>query len=897
MVIINDEEGILSHYGILRKSGRYPWGSGGDVPQRSKSFLDIVDQHKKDGWTEKQICEAYSNDDYKMTVIQLRAMRTIAGAEWKASQIAQVQAMKERGWGPTEISKRMGIPEPTVRSYLKPGADDKKNKIYATSEMLREEVKRAGGILDISKGTENHLGVTKEKKDAAVAMLVEEGYVISYVKIPQLGFRGSQGTTQKVLALPGTTRSEIYARRGDIETIKKMSPDHGESWYGIKPPISINSNRVKIINAEDGGNLADGVIYVRPGVPELSMNGKNYAQVRIMVDNTHYIKGMAIYKDDLPKGVDLVVNSAKSKADAPTTLSALKKIKDDPADPFGTAVDQVRDKDGKVTSAMNLVNEEGDWAKWSNTISSQVLSKQNPALAKQQLNMTMERRLSEYSEISSLTNLTVRRRLLEDFASTTDSAAVHLKAAALPGQRWHVILPVNSLKDDEIFAPNYNNGERVAVIRYPHGGTFEIPDLKVNNKNAEARRIVGPASQDAVGFNPSVAARLSGADFDGDTVLVIRNNHRTLKIDPPLKDLEGFDPKTAYPKYPGMKVLTPKRKQQEMGNVTNLITDMQIKGASHAEIARAVKHSMVVIDAEKHELNYKQSAIDNGIRGLKDKYQAGQDGSRAASTLISRSSASIRVPERLPSRSKEGGPVNKETGKLQFTPTNATYIDKKTGKVMLRTTKSKQGAETDDAHTLSSGTPMEKIYADHANRLKALANQARRDAVNTPRAEWSPSAKETYAKEVASLNAKHDLALRNAPLERRAQSAAGKMVRLKKEAEPNMDEETEKKLSYRALETMRARMGVSKQHIQFTPAEWDAIQAGAISDSKLSALLDHADMDNVRKLATPRTRLTMTPTKITRATSMLNLGYTRVEVAEALGVPLSTLDTSLYPSE
>lgn len=894
MVVI-DEDDFLIHYGVLRKSGRYPWGSGGSVPQRSRTFLDIMDQHKKEGWTESQICEAYSNEDHKMTVIELRAMKTIASAEWKASQVAQVQAYKDRGWGPTAIATRMGIPEPTVRAYLKPGAADKKNKIYATADVLRKEVEAAGGILDISKGTENYMGVTKEKKDAAVAILREEGYVVSYVKIPQLGFAGSQGTTQKVLAAPGTTTKEIYARRGDIETIKKMSDDHGESFYGLKPPISVNPSRVKINYHEDGGHLADGVIYLRPGLDDLSMGGKNYAQVRIMVDGTHYIKGMAIYKDDLPKGTDIVFNTPKKRAEAPTVLSALKPLKDDPDNPFGSVVNQVMDKNGKVTSALNLVNEEGDWTKWSNTISSQVLSKQNPALAKQQLNMTMERRLSEYDEISSLTNLTVRKRLLEDFANTTDSASVHLKAAALPGQRWHVILPVNSLKDDEIFAPNYDNGDRVAVIRYPHGGTFEIPDLKVNNNNAEARKIVGPASRDAVGFNTNVAKRLSGADFDGDTVLVIKNNRGTLKIDPPIKDLLDFDPTSSYPKYPGMKPLTEKRKQQEMGNVSNLITDMTIKNASHSEIARAARHSMVVIDAAKHELNYKQSAIDNGISSLKEKYQRDGD-STGASTLLSKAGATVRVPARTPSRSKEGGPVNKETGKKQFTPTNETYVDKK-GRVILKTIKSKGAAEVDDAHTLSSGTPMEKIYADHSNRLKALANRARLDALNTPRAEQAPSAKAVYSDEVASLNHKYDAALRNAPLERRAQSAANKVVRLKKEANPDMDEDTEKKIGYQALETMRARIGASKERIQFTPAEWDAVQAGAISDSKLSSMLDHADMDNVRKLATPRTRLTMTPAKINRASSMLSLGYTRTEVAQALGVPLGTLDASLYPSE
>src|SRR5690606_21658099 len=104
------------------------------------------------------------------------------------------------------------------------------------------------------------------------------------------------------------------------------------------------------------------------------------------------------------------------------------------------------------------------------------------------------------------------------------------------------------------------------------------------------------------------------------------------------------DSKREYPAYEGMPKMTAKQKQSEMGKVSNLITDMTIKGANTNEIARAVRHSMVVIDAEKHNLNYKQSAIDNGISQLKQKYQGGAD--KGASTLISRTTSEQRVPTR-----------------------------------------------------------------------------------------------------------------------------------------------------------------------------------------------------------------------------------------------------------
>ena len=169
---------------------------------------------------------------------------------------------------------------------------------------------------------------------------------------------------------------------------------------------------------------------------------------------------------------------------------------------------------------------------------------------KKQLKLAIADKEAEYDEICSLTNPTVKKTLLQSFADDCDSAAVHLKAAALPGQKYHVIIPVNSLKDNEIYAPNYENGTQLALIRYPHGGTFEIPICTVNNKHAAARKLLGTDIVDAVGINSKVAERLSGADFDGDTVMCIPTNDKAGKVKitstQALKGLEGFDPKEKY---------------------------------------------------------------------------------------------------------------------------------------------------------------------------------------------------------------------------------------------------------------------------------------------------------------------------------------------------------------
>ena len=877
--MIIDDEAYLMHYGILRRSGRYPWGSGGPEKASNKGFLDYVDQLKREGLTEAQIARGMG-----ISTTELRAAKSIAKAEQKQSDIDMAVRLKEKGLSNTAIGERMGKNESTVRTLLADDAADKAKVLNNVSETIKNAVDEKGYI-DVGTGVDRQLGISSTKLNQSVAILREEGYTLHYVKVEQLGT--GKFTTVKVLAKPDVSYSEVMKNRDKITQIQDFSDDGGRTILGIQPPLSISSKRLKVRYADEGGTDADGVVYVRPGVKDLSLGGAHYAQVRIAVDGTHFIKGMAMYKDDLPPGVDLVFNT--NKHDTGRKLDALKAMKDDPDNPFGATVRQLVDSKGKVRSAMNIVNEEGSWDGWAKSLSSQMLSKQSPVLAKDQLDIAYTRKKAAYDEIMSLTNPAVRKRLLESYADDVDASAVHLKAAALPRQASHVILPVNSMKETEIYAPNYRNGERVALVRYPHGGTFEIPELTVNNRHPEAKKLLGNA-RDAVGIHSKVAERLSGADFDGDTVLVIPNNHGKVKTSPPLEGLRNFDPKAAYPAYPGMRRMSARTKGVEMGNVSNLITDMTIKGASQDELARAVRHSMVVIDAEKHNLNWKESARVNGIAQLKEKYQGGSR--RGASTLISRATSDIRVNERKGRPAAEGGPIDRVTGKKMYVDTGATYTNKQ-GKKVYRTEKSVKLAETDDAHTLSSGTHMEKIYADHSNKLKSLANQARREALHSPPLAYSPSARSAYASEVASLNSKLNVALKNRPLERQAQVFANATVSAKKRDNPDMDSVTLKKVKAQALAAARARTGAQKQQIVITDKEWEAIQAGAIRNNKLLEIMSNSDLDRVMELATPKTRASVSPAVINRAKAMLNNGYTQADVADALGISVSTLKTGL----
>jgi len=589
---------------------------------------------------------------------------------------------------------------------------------------------------------------------------------------------------------------------------------------------------------------------------------------------------MAMYTDNIPKGIDIIYNTNKNKGSEDSKV--FKAVKDDQDNPFGTTVRQKHyiDSNGKKQlSSLNIVNEEGKWGEWSKSISSQVLSKQSPALAKKQLELAKNLKLEEFDELNTLTNPTVKKYLLGRFADEVDSSAVHLKAAALPRQASHVILPIPSMKENEIYAPNYNNGEHVVLIRHPHGGTFEIPELVVNNKNPMANSVIKNAI-DAVGIHPKVAQKLSGADFDGDTVLVIPNKDRLIKTSASIQSLKDFNTREAYPAYEGMPKMSPRTKQMQMGDVSNLITDMTIKGATVNEIARAVRHSMVVIDAEKHNLNYKQSAIDNGIAELKKKYQGGERA--GAATLISRSSSEVRVPQR-----KDQFKINNKGDKV-FEKTGDTFINKK-GVLVKKTTSTTRMAEIDDAFKLSSGTKMEAIYAQHANDLKALAKKARVIANETKPLVYSPSAKQTYALQVESLRSKLNIAYRNRPLERQAQLLANSIVSSKKASNPNMDSSDLKKIKGQALEEARTRTGAKKQKIVITDKEWDAIQLGAVSNNTLSQILLNTDLEGIKTRATPRTKYVMTSAKIARAKSMLASGYTNSEIANALGVSTTSI--------
>lgn len=909
---------VIEHYGTPRHSGRYPWGSGEDPLTMDRKMTSYFQNMKRSGVSEKQIA-----DTLGIKVEDVRQWNSTAKYNIKVAEVAEAEKLRAKRMSNVAIGQQLGRDEGYVRALLSEKTERDLEARKQLNNMLIDEVKK-NRFVDVGAGTELYIGVNATKLKQALSDLEDQGYHISQFSTTQAGT--GKDTRRIVLSGPEDGYKEVRQHEGEIMPVGGYFVRE-KGTYEVDPaPIAISQSRVKVKYAEEGGADMDGAIEIRPGIADLDMGTNSYAQVRILTDNGKYLKGMAIYNPDLPKGTDILYNTNKKKG---TDINDVLKDADmtDPMHPFGAQTKPrfYVDQNGKSQqSALNLVNDEGDWNKWNRNLSSQFLAKQDPRVANEQLVKREKELKMEYDEISSLTNSVVRETLMREFAESADSQAVHLKAAPFSGQTTSVILPIPSLRSNEVHAPNYNNGDKVVLIRYPHAGTFEIPSLVVNNKNTDALRVIPRTKKDAIGINSKVASQLSGADFDGDTVIVIPNRDGKVQTSRPIAGLSDFDSKIYAVDVPkGVSrtgyTMTKTQRGREMGRVSNLITDMNVKTGGKPEpdeVARAVRHSMVVIDAYKHGLDWKQSEADNQIKELRIKYQNKASG--GASTLLSKASS------QQPVLARAAVTPDKVTGERQWRETGSSYVKMrntdipkldKNGKVMkdkngkikyertpvldangnpvrvLRKQQSTKMMEKKDAFELSSGTEIEAVYATHANNMKALANQARREGYKNTPFEHTAEAEKVYAAEVESLRNGLLRAQKNAPMERAAQSIVTSVMKAKKEENPDMDAEQLKKYRSIALTDARNKTGASKDTIFISDREWEAIQAGAINKTTLRKILANADSTRVKELATPKTAALMNDGMASRAKSLMATGnLTQAEIASKLGVSVTTLN-------
>ena len=851
------------HQGNIPHSGRYAWGSGENAYQRATSWSDRIAKYRRDGLSDTQIANKMG-----ITTTEFRSRNTIAKQEIRLHNISRIQELADQGLGSIEIARQTGLPESTVRMNLDATVRNNVNRMEQIKTDIKDLIKEHP-YLDVGLGAAQQLGVNENTLKRAVQQLEADGYYQHKIYVKN-ATNDDHWVEMKVL----TKESDVdIVRQHKHEIVPPLiyKDESGKTNLGLKPIQHIEWDRVKIRYDEQGGTDKDGVMELRPGVKDLDLGNSKYAQVRIGVGGTHYLKGMAVYGEskDFPKGVDIIFNTNK-KLGTPKE-KVLKPLKDDPDNPFGATI-----KPNGQKGAINKVNEEGDWSSWSKTLSSQFLSKQPPSLVKDRISKTYDKLQKEFDEIANLTNPVVRRVMMQDFVDGLTVKRQNLKLVGFDRMKGQVLLPLSGIKANEVYAPNFKNGEKVVLVRYPHGGIFELPELTVNNKLDKGPAKFMKGAKDAIGIDSSVASKLSGADFDGDSVMVIPNNLNGIKTSRSLKELKNFDTKSYYTPTPP-KIDT----QKEMGIVSNLITDMTIKGASQSEIARAVKHSMVVIDAEKHSLDYKRSERENNVGQLKKKYQEHYDViskkvGTGASTLISRSKNEHRVLETIErKRTPEelaANPRLKPTVKKTRTIETIPVVE------MVK-----------DAKTLGSGTPIENMYGDYINALGKMRDKGTAVISNSPNLAMSKDAKVKYKNQVESLQQKLNDALLNSPKERQAQLIANKTIAEKRT--PTMDKDSLKKLKQQAIAAARVRTGANgkKTRINIDDDEWAAIQAGAISTNFLTDILRFADSDRVKQLATPRKAESVSLAKATRARSMLRNGYSYADVADALGLSISTI--------
>lgn len=875
------------------------WGTKEHPYDTANAFLEALAQFKAGGGTDKEF-----GDYLGLSSSNFRDMKSAAKNDVLSENIKSLNDMINRGNSLRSAAAALGVPEATARGWLSTKSNKGGSQIDSITSELRNML-ADGKYVDIGEGSEYILGVSTEKLRAAVKKLETEGYhVINYYQRQMTSINKTQ---MKVLVPADVESVDVRKDKSKISPpLFYMDSSTGKAEK-FERPRSISSNRVQVLAADDPHPLGgvgidrDGLIEVRRGVPELSLGKANYAQVRILVDGNKYLKGMCVYAPEgsLPDGIDVRFNSNK-----PTAEKGYKEAKSNPNNPFGANIkedDELMlaqrhyiDKDGnRQLSCLNIVSEEGTWFEWSKSLASQVLSKQRIDVIKRQLDSSLNANYRSYLKIMEIENEDIRAKMLDDLAGKIDQNAVALKGAAFNRQAAHVIIPNPDLKPGEIYAPNYRDGESCVLIRFPHGGLFEIPAVKVNNKSKSSKELIGN-SIDAICMNPVDAKTLSGADFDGDTVQVIPNNDGAMIRMEAQKDLQDFDPGIyKLGNYPNEKPLKNKeRGYQYMGSITNLITDMSMMGADVKDLVAATKFSMVAIDAWKHGYAVKPAWKELGIDDLIKKYRHGK---RGASTIISRTKSPVYVPEQRLVTNKYEVPKDRlkdwEAGKPVYIPTGRKKFDKKTGEYVVAQMTVDKGSVQDPRNLVGHLSPKEDVYADFAYNMHELANSCRKEARMAAAYQKDVNATNKYADAVESIKAKVISRKRKSPYERLAQLIAEADLQVKISDAPELTDNPKelKKAAAASLERARKKIQLTDVDITLTDEEWEALFSNALTSDMFNYVLRHCDPIELSKRALHESDPVMSENMVKRINEMSKNGYSRLEIAEHTGFTLKQL--------
>ena len=172
----------LMHYGMPRRSGRYPWGSGDNPYQRSIDFLGRVEELKKKGW--KETPENIMKE-FGLTTGQYRTEKANANNERRTYLVNTAKSLQEDGLGATEIGRRMGVRESTVRSWLNADSEARMTQARKTADFIKEQIDKKG-MIDVGSGVERELNISPQKLNQALKLLEEEGYPVYGGRIEQV---------------------------------------------------------------------------------------------------------------------------------------------------------------------------------------------------------------------------------------------------------------------------------------------------------------------------------------------------------------------------------------------------------------------------------------------------------------------------------------------------------------------------------------------------------------------------------------------------------------------------------------------------------------------------------------------------------------------------------------
>ena len=183
------DEDNLTHYGMPRRSGRYPWGSGDNPYQHSADFMARVQSLKKSNATavdestgeiltgERAIAKIMGLSNTK----ELRVQYALAKDEKRTYDVQTAKSMRADGKSLDEIAKAMGFKnDSSVRSLLNDQTASKMNKSKKTADTLKQCLKEKlkddpKAVLDVGVGVERELGISKEKLNEALYIMQQEG--------------------------------------------------------------------------------------------------------------------------------------------------------------------------------------------------------------------------------------------------------------------------------------------------------------------------------------------------------------------------------------------------------------------------------------------------------------------------------------------------------------------------------------------------------------------------------------------------------------------------------------------------------------------------------------------------------------------------------------------------